>query len=136
MAGKPATILFVDGEEVFAANMAKLLSNRGYRVQIAENGAKAVSALEKEFFDVLVMDLDLPREDGMAVLGRIKRMGALAGAIILMQSASPESVGQARKLGFYDCLSKPCGVDELVERIENIRRKDDYGSKMRREGKF
>jgi len=63
---KGSKILLVDDEVVFTTNMGKLLTNRGYKVTAANSGDAAIQALEKENFDVVVLDLKMPGMDGLA----------------------------------------------------------------------
>ena len=60
---KGPRILLVDDEVVFTTNMSKLLTNRGYFVTPVNSGDSAIQALEKEDFDVVVLDLKMPGMD-------------------------------------------------------------------------
>ncbi len=65
---KGSKILLVDDEVVFTTNMGKLLTNRGYKVTSVNSGDAAIQALEKENYDVVVLDLKMPGMDGIATL--------------------------------------------------------------------
>jgi CheY-like chemotaxis protein len=60
---KATKILLVDDEEIFARNISRLLANRGYRVTAVNSGDAAIRTLEKENFDVMVLDLKMPGLD-------------------------------------------------------------------------
>ena len=131
---KRSRILLVDDEAVFAANMSKLLSNRGYRVKTADSGKAAVGVLEKETFDVIVLDLKMPGMDGIATLREIQKMGRFTETLILTGHGSIDTALEAVKSGAYDYLTKPCGIDELVTKIEAaFKKKDDAEQKDRSE---
>lgn len=66
-------ILLVDDEEAFTRNMSKLLVRRGFRVSTADSGEAAVSAVEENEFDVVVLDLKMPGMGGIEALKIIKR---------------------------------------------------------------
>ena len=115
---KGSRILLVDDEVVFTDNMFKLLTHRGYRVKAVNNGQSAIQALEEEDFDVVVLDLKMPGMDGITTLKEIKKLGLFTKTLILTGHGSIDTALEAMKLGAYDYLTKPCEIDELVEKIE------------------
>lgn len=126
---KGSKILLVDDEIIFTENMSKLLSNRGYRVKSVNNGDSAVRALEEENFDVVVLDLKMPGMDGISTLREIKKLGLFTETLILTGHGTINTALEAVKLGAYDYLTKPCEIDELVEKIEGAWEKKDEGVK-------
>jgi DNA-binding NtrC family response regulator len=119
-------ILLVDDEVVFTQNMAKLLTNRGYIVTVANSGDAAIQALEEKDFDVVVLDLKMPGMDGITTLKEIKKLGLLTETLILTGHGSIDTALEAVKLGAYDYLTKPCEIDELVGKIQGAwETKDD-----------
>jgi len=113
-----AKVLLVDDEVVFTSNMSKLLQNRGYRVTAVNSGEAAISAMQKEGFDVVVLDLRMPGMDGLTTLKEIKKQGLFTQTLILTGHGSIDSAMEATKLGAYDYLPKPCEIGELVAKIE------------------
>jgi len=111
-------ILLVDDEVVFAQNMAKLLVNRGYIVTAVNSGDAAIQALEEKDFDVVVLDLKMPGMDGITTLKEIKKLGLLTETLILTGHGSIDTALEAIKLGAYDYLTKPCEIDELVDKLQ------------------
>jgi DNA-binding NtrC family response regulator len=122
---KGSKILLVDDEVVFTTNMSKLLTNRGYRVTAVNGGDSAIQALEKDNFDVVVLDLKMPGMDGLTTLKEIKKLGLFTETLILTGHGSIDSALEAIKLGAYDYLTKPCEIDELVNKIERAWEKKD-----------
>ena len=118
-------ILLVDDEVVFTQNMAKLLANRGYVVTAVNSGDAAIQALGEKDFDVVVLDLKMPGLDGITTLKEIKKIGLLTETLILTGHGSIDSALEAIKLGAYDYLTKPCEIDELVDKIEGAWEKKD-----------
>ncbi len=118
-----AKILLVDDEVVFTNNISKLLANRGYRVTVVYDGESAIRALEKERFDVVVLDLRMPGIDGITTLAAIKKLGLFTEILLLTGHGSMNTAVEAMKLGAYDYLSKPCDIDELVAKIEGAWKK-------------
>ena len=127
-------ILLVDDEAVFTANVATLLSNRGYPVRTADSGQAAIGLLEQEEFDVIVLDLKMPGMDGITTLREIQKLGLFTETLILTGHGSIDTALEAVKLGAYDYLTKPCDIDELVSKIEGAwKKKDDAEQKDRSE---
>ncbi len=69
-------------------------------------------------FDVVVLDLKMPGMDGIATLKEIKKLDLFTETLILTGHGSIDTALEAIKLGAYDYLTKPCEIDELVEKIE------------------
>ncbi len=129
-------ILLVDDEEIFADNMAKLLQSRNYKVTAVYNGESAVKALEKEKFDVVVLDLKMPGMNGIATLKEIKKLGLFTETLLLTGHGSVDAAVEAIRLGAYDFLNKPCDIDDLIEKIEGAGRKKDDAWKKDMEEKL
>jgi len=122
---KGSRVLLVDDETVFTNNMSKLLTSRGYRVTAVNSGDSAIQALEKEDFDVVVLDLKMPGMDGITTLKEIKRLGLFTETLILTGHGSIDTAMEATRLGAYDYLPKPCEIGELVAKIEGAWEKKD-----------
>jgi len=115
---KGPRILLVDDEVVFTTNMSKLLANRGYDVVAVNSGDAAVEAVEKEKFDVVILDLKMPGMDGITTLEEIKRLSFFTEILILTGHGSMDSAFRAIEMGAYDYVMKPCEIAELVIKIE------------------
>ena len=126
---KGSKILLVDDEVVFTTNMGKLLTNRGYKVTAVNSGDSAIQALEKENYDVVVLDLKMPGMDGLATLKEIKKLGLFTETLILTGHGSIDTALEAIKLGAYDYLTKPCEIDDLVGKIEGAWQRKDGAEK-------
>ncbi len=123
-------ILLVDDEEIFADNMAKLLQSRQYRATAVYSGESAIMALERENFDVVILDLKMPGMNGIATLKEIKNLGLFTETLLLTGHGSIDAAVEAIRLGAYDFINKPCEIDDLVEKIEGAwRKKDDAWKK-------
>lgn len=122
---KGSRILLVDDEVVFTTNMSKLLTSRGYRVTAVNSGDAAIQELEKNDYDVVVLDLKMPGMDGITTLKEIKKLDLFTQTLILTGHGSIDTALEAVKLGAYDYLTKPCEIDDLVEKIEGAWQKKD-----------
>ena len=133
---KGSRILLIDDEAAFTNNMSKLLIYRGYRVETADSGDRAIRILEKQDFDVIVLDLKMPGMDGITTLKEIKKLGLFTETLILTGHGSIDTALEAVKLGAYDYLTKPCDIDELVAKIEGAWEKKDEVEKKDRDEKI
>lgn len=133
---KGSKILLVDDEEIFADNMATLLENRQYKVTAVYNGESAIAALENDAFDVVVLDLKMPGMDGLSTLKEIKALGLFTETLLLTGHGSIDAAVEAIRLGAYDFMTKPCEIDDLVDKIEGAWRKKDDAWKIDMEDKL
>ena len=122
---KGSKILLVDDEVVFTGNISRLLTTRGYVVTAVNSGDNAIQALEEEDFDVVVLDLKMPGMDGITTLKEIKKLGLFTETLIPTGHGAIDTALEAMKLGAYDYLTKPCEIDELVDKIEGAWGKKD-----------
>lgn len=119
-----ANILFVDDEVVFAENMKKLLENRGYSVTALHSGDRAIEALGNGgAYDVMVLDLKMPGMDGMTALREMKKRNLSVQTLVLTGHGDIGTALEAIKLGACDYLTKPCEIEELEEKFEELRKR-------------
>jgi len=89
------------------------LSEDGFGVDKAESGTKAMELLEKDEYDVLLLDLTMPGIGGIDVLRRLKTLELTTEVVILTGNATVPTAVEAMKLGAYDYLTKPFKMAEL-----------------------
>jgi DNA-binding NtrC family response regulator len=111
-------ILVVDDEAEIRSLLAAVLQNKGYEVVTAEDGAAALQAVSRERPAVILMDLSMPRMNGMDALPEIKRLDAEVPVIICTAHADLATAVRAMKLGAYDYLTKPFDVELLILTLE------------------
>ncbi len=120
-AGAPPScrpVLVVDDEAVLLDLIADVLTDAGYQVSRAIDGAAALDAIATTEFGVVVLDKNLPGErSGLDVLRNIRRRWPLTRVMLLTGYPSKESILQALKDGAFDYLEKPIDNDLLVEQV-------------------
>ncbi len=96
-----------------------VLEGAGLRYEFAEDGAAAVAAVKTGRFDLVLMDVHMPRMDGLEATRAIRALPGRPSAIpiIAVTAASPDEVSECRKAGMDDFVSKPIGAAALLERI-------------------
>ncbi|MFT4076184.1 MAG: response regulator [Asticcacaulis sp.] len=115
-------ILVVDDDPELRQHVAEYLSENGFTVQAAENGTAMDKALAVHMFDVVVLDLMMPGEDGLSIC---KRLNGINGPGIIMVSASGAEVDRVLglELGADDYLAKPFSPRELLARVRALVRR-------------
>ena len=111
-------ILVVDDEAEIRSLLAAVLQSKGYEVATAEDGAAALQAVPRERPAVILMDLSMPRMNGMDALPEIKRLDPDLPVIICTAHADLATAVRAMKLGAYDYLTKPFDVELLILTLE------------------
>ena len=107
------SILVVDDEEAIRDSCQQALSEEGIAVKVAEDGSKALDMLEKESFDLVILDLKMPGLSGMEVLGKIKEDDPEVMVVVITGYATIESAVESMKSGAYDFIPKPFTPDSL-----------------------
>lgn len=108
-----ANILVADDNASHRAMLKAVLSAEGYRVQEADDGDTACRAVEKNLFDLVLMDLRMKRMDGDAAQKKIAAISPGTPVIIMTAYGSVRSAVKALKAGAHDYLTKPIDTDEL-----------------------
>jgi two-component system nitrogen regulation response regulator GlnG len=111
-------ILVVDDEAEIRSLLAAVLQSKGYEVATAEDGAAALQAVPRERPAVVLMDLSMPRMNGMDALPELKRLDPELPVIICTAHADLATAVRAMKLGAYDYLTKPFDVELLILTLE------------------
>ena len=118
-----AHILVVDDEPEILKLITKIMESRGHRVSTARDGQEALDAVAREPFDVIVLDLNLPKVDGFEVCRALKRAEATRAIPVVMLTAAYPSVEEASKgldLGADEYVVKPFLREVLVHNIERL----------------
>jgi two-component system response regulator HydG len=106
-------ILVVDDEISHRKMIEAVLAKEGYEIDQADNGQAAIDAIEKRFYDLVIMDIRMPRVGGIDALKEIKQISPAIPIIIMTAYASVGSAVDALKSGAYDYLTKPLDIEEL-----------------------
>ncbi|MBD3308875.1 response regulator [candidate division KSB3 bacterium] len=114
------TILVVDDDAAHRLMLQAVLTDEGYEVAEADDGATAVAAVKAAFYDLILMDVRMTEMDGIEALEAIKQISL--GIPVVLMTAYPEVplAVKAMKLGAVDYLTKPLDTDELRLRIAKM----------------
>jgi len=111
-------ILIADDEKNLRMILKNEISAEGAEITETDNGQKALDLVEKDDFDVLLLDLNMPGPGGIEVLKRMKALDVPTEVIVLTANATIATAVEAMKLGAYDYLTKPFNLAELSSIIE------------------
>jgi DNA-binding response OmpR family regulator len=110
-------ILLVEDDDLLAAGIRDTLERALYAVEWVPDGAQALAALKSNAFDLVVLDLGLPKIDGVEVLRKVRGEGGAVPVIVLSaRDTAPDRV-LGLDAGADDYLVKPFDVDELLARV-------------------
>jgi diguanylate cyclase (GGDEF)-like protein len=112
-------LLIVDDEELNRDVLGRRLELHGYHVALADNGAQALDLVERQTFDLVLLDIMMPFLSGLEVLGRLRSNHLTAELPVIMVSArnQREDVDQALQLGATDYITKPIDFPAVLARI-------------------
>jgi len=112
-------ILVADDEPSMREFLDIMLKKEGYQVLLASNGEEVMKLIEKDIFDLVLMDIRMPRLDGIASLKKIKVSSPETIVIMITAFASADTAIRAMKEGAYDYITKPFKVEEIKLIIKN-----------------
>lgn len=115
----PKKILIVEDEKSMAHALELKLTHTGFEAKTAGNGEEGVAILEKESFDLILLDLIMPKLDGFGVLTKLKAMNVSTPVIILSNLSQEDDENKARELGavgFFIKSNTP--ISDIVSRVK------------------
>jgi two-component system response regulator PilR (NtrC family) len=112
-------ILVADDEQSMREFLDIMLKKEGYKVSLASNGEEVLKLIDKDLFDLILLDIRMPKLDGIGVLKKIKTASPETIVIMITAYASADTAIKAMKEGAYDYITKPFKVDEIKLIIKN-----------------
>jgi two-component system, OmpR family, response regulator len=120
-------VLIAEDDTVLADGLCRSLRRGGYAVDWVTNGGDADSALAAQPYDLLILDLGLPRMSGMDVLKRLRSRQSAVPVLILTAADSVEQRVRGLDLGADDFMAKPFALSELEARVRALVRRSIGG---------
>jgi two-component system response regulator HydG len=115
-------ILVIDDDAFMRDACQQTLTRHGHSITLAKSGREGLSLLEKWSFDLILLDLKMPGEDGLFVLAKIKEIDPEAMVVMITGYGSVETAVQAIKLGAFDFIAKPFTPEELLKLVNRVMR--------------
>jgi DNA-binding response OmpR family regulator len=116
-------VLLVEDEEPILEGLQELFAQQGFVPSLAKDGPSALSKLKSDSFDLVILDLMLPGEDGISVLQKTRAAGNETPVLILTAKGAEEDVVAGLEAGADDYVTKPFGIRELVARARGLLRR-------------
>ncbi len=123
-----AHILVVDDDREIRELLARFLAKHGLRVTTAQDGQQMARVLDGEPVDLVVLDLMMPGEDGLALTRRLRGQGSALPIIMLTAMGEDTDRIVGLEMGADDYLAKPFNPRELLARIKAVLRRSDGGA--------
>lgn len=120
-------ILIAEDDSILADGLTRSLRNNGYAVDAVSDGVAADSALIAQEFDLLILDIGLPKMSGHDVLSRLRARNSRLPVLILTAADSIEQRVKGLDLGADDYMAKPFSLSELEARVRALARRGAGG---------
>jgi DNA-binding NtrC family response regulator len=114
MSKQATSILVVDDDVDACSNLADILGDMGYEVNIAHDGQSALAALRERPYELALLDLRMPGMDGLTLYREIRKLRAGTVAMIVTAYATDETASEALNAGAWQVLSKPVDFKKLL----------------------
>jgi len=113
-----ARILVVDDEEIVVRSCTRILASGDYEIETASEGPEALRKADERSFDLVILDIMMPRMDGIEVLRRVKETHPDTEVVMVTGLSQIDSAVKCMKLGAFDYLPKPFDPDQLKNVVE------------------
>ena len=115
----PPSILIVDDESGIRESLGALLRDEGYEVEAISTGEECLQQIERRSFDLVLLDVWLPKMDGLATLEAIQTRESAPVVVMISGHGNIETAVRATKLGAFDVVEKPLSLDKIVLVVRN-----------------
>ena len=123
---QPARILVVDDEAHLADGIRENLEAEGYATEVAYDGSEGLATIRSGHFDLILLDVMMPKLDGLQVCKELRRDGRQTPVLFLTVKEAPEDRVRGFEAGGDDYLSKPFHLKELLLRVSAILRRSQW----------
>jgi len=114
------SILIVEDDKISREAMIDILRTSGFAITAANDGEEASELLQKNSYDLVITDMNMPRKNGMELLAEVRRDYPTLNVIMVTAYGSIDKAVEAMKNGATDFLSKPVSIEELEAKVTNI----------------
>lgn len=122
-------ILLAEDTQDLNRALATMLEHEGYEVVSAYDGEEALAYVDKQNFDGIILDIMMPKKDGLEVLRSLRKEGNFTPVLLLTAKAEVDDRVVGLDAGADDYLTKPFAMKELLARVRSMtRRRDEYSA--------
>ncbi len=130
LAESQRSVLVVDDEAEIRSLLTDFLKDAGYKVRTAKTAAEAVAEVAKDLPDLVMMDVKLPDQDGIALLRQLKREHSELEVIVMTAFSGSSTAIKAMEHGAYDYVTKPFELDDLAATLRRVFEHADMSSEV------
>lgn len=112
---RPLRVLVADDDPAIRTLVSRVLAREGFEVVSASDGAEAMRCLDRETFDLVVLDLMMPRVDGIGVIKHLETRGGDKPPIVVMTAAVPDILRRLQVDRIARVIMKPFDLDQLIQ---------------------
>jgi DNA-binding NtrC family response regulator len=112
-------ILIIDDERAIRNSLGEILTDEGYDVDVAEDGAKGLAMVDKEKYSIIFCDIKMPGMDGIEVLDKLIQMGVDAAVVMISGHGDISTAVECIKKGAFDYIPKPLDLNRILITIKN-----------------
>lgn len=116
-------ILIIDDERSIRNSLKEILSDEGYEIDVAEDGAKGCAMVEKEKYDIIFCDIKMPVMDGIETLAKLNEMGIDSAVVMISGHGDIDTAVDCIKKGAFDFIQKPLDLNRILITIKNAKDK-------------
>lgn len=118
---KAKSVLIVEDEQPLARALQLKLQKAGFDTSVAHDGEEAGKLLDANVFDVVILDLVMPKVDGFTVLSKVRSGGAKIPVIVASNLGQPEDIDRAKTMGADEYFVKSStALTELIEKVQKL----------------
>ncbi len=117
---KQISILLVDDDRIFRETIGEFLSMSGYNVTLAENGSRAYELVRIHDYDIVLLDVNMPKMDGTETIRAIKERRPGIRVMVMSGDTDYQAIQYVLDRGASDYLKKPFDLKELLECLESL----------------
>ncbi len=122
-------ILVVDDEDIVLESCQAVFELDGFEAHFAPNADKALEAMKNIGFDLLLIDVKMPKKDGMYLMRKIKEQWPNVPIVVMSGYCTTETIQEAMSMGAATFIAKPFEPDELVETVRKVIAKEERHGK-------
>lgn len=115
---KNSKILIAEDNDLNLKLMFDILSTQNFELETASDGQVALNKLEQGQFDLLLLDLQMPKLSGFKVLEEMKKKNINVKTVVVSACAMSSEVEEAKALGCVDFITKPISLDEFLNTVK------------------
>ena len=116
-------ILVVDDERAIRNSLKEILTDEGYEVDTAEDGAAAIGLAEREHYNLIFCDIKMPNMDGIEFLGKVAEAGLDSAVVMISGHGDIATAVECIKKGAFDFIEKPLDLNRILITIKNATEK-------------